>query len=100
MMSIACYPSSPHTPPVCKIALRTAEKAFGIDQDLARCYFGDIQVNHAEVVDEYGRRLQTDMYEMTGTAQLNFDYTIPPDEIPPEIIESISKTASAIAAGK
>ena len=37
---------------------------------------------------------------MTGTAQLNFDYTIPPDEIPPEIIESISKTASAIAAGK
>ena len=85
---------------VCKLALKTAANQFSIDKNMARCYVSDQSIAQSETEDGNGRRLQTGMYDISGVAVLNFDYSVPPDVVNVVEIAALSKAASATASGK
>ena len=84
---------------VCKLALRTAAKQFDIEPTKTRCYVGEQTITEAVEEDSSGRRLQTGMYDVSGMAVLNFDYTIPPNVVNVEEVQALSRAASATASG-
>jgi hypothetical protein len=77
---------------VCKLATLTASLNFGFDREKARCY-----VSKQVVLDS---DIAPGMYDVKGTAVMNFDGAIPTSVVNEKAVELISKAATATASGE
>lgn len=77
---------------VCKLATLSASTQLGFDRTKARCYVSKQAVAESEIAPG--------MYDVRGTAVMNFDGTLAPNTVSEQVVELIGKTATATASGE
>ncbi len=77
---------------VCKLATISASSQLKFDRTKARCYISKQVVSDSEIAPG--------MYDVRGTAIMNFDGGIPPEVVSEKAVELIGKTATATASGE
>lgn len=74
---------------VCRLAVRSLGIALNVDPSNSRCYIVDQVITPSELV--------TGSYDISGTAVINFDESIPPESVGPTLVSNVMVVAAATA---